>query len=156
MTLLLRIGAGVFCEKKSANIFEGFASKGYGSFDSQSIDVVLSHPMKSPKKPAGELSLPSQDEYRRFNVLQEQTLSKFQTIGEALSAVREDVNSMKSDFHAVKEDVAVLKAAAYSHSDAIRSHSDAIHANTDAIRAMQTDLKHINQRLVVVETKLAS
>ena len=66
-------------------------------------------PVKPPKKPSKEPSLPSQDEARRANVLMEQMLSKFDAFGEALSAIREDVNSMKPDLHAVKEDVAVLK-----------------------------------------------
>jgi hypothetical protein len=105
--------------------------------------------VKSPKKPSKEPSLPSQDEARRANVLMEQMLSKFDAFGEALSAVREDVNSMKPDLHAVKEDVALLKSAA-------RSHTDAIRANTEAIHAVQADLKNINQRLEVVEAKVAS
>jgi chromosome segregation ATPase len=103
----------------------------------------------TPKKPSKEPSLPSQDESRRANVLREEMLSQFRMLGEALSAVREDVSSMKPELHAVKEDVAILKVAA-------RSHTDAIRANTDAIRAMQTDLKNINQRLEVVEAKVVS
>ncbi len=112
--------------------------------------------MKSPKKPSKEPPLPSQDESRRANVLREEMLAQFRILGEALSAVREDVSSMKPDLHAVKEDVAVLKVAARSHTDAIHSHTDAIRANTEAIHAMQSDLKNFNQRLEVVEVKLAS
>jgi len=113
-------------------------------------------PVTTPKKPSKEPSVPSQDEYRRHNMLMEQMLSKFDAFGEALSAVREDVNSMKPDLHAVKEDVAVLKAASRTHTDAIKANTEATSANTEAIRSMQTDLKNINQRLEVVEVKLAS
>ncbi len=78
----------------------------------------------------------------------EQMLSKFDAFGEAQSHIIERLDRMEPDLHTVKEDVAVLKSAA-------RSHTDAIKTNTEAIRAVQTDLKNINQRLEVVEAKLA-
>jgi len=79
----------------------------------------------------------------------EKLLSEFRTFGESLSDVRERVGRIEPDLHAVKEDVAILKVAA-------RSHTDAIRANTEAIQAVQADLKKYNQRLEVVEVKLAS
>jgi len=129
--------------------------------------------VKTPKKPSKEPPLPSQDEYRRFNVLQEELISKFRTFGESLSSVRDDVNSMKpklDKLDKLNEDVEILKSAARSHTDAIRANTEATRANTEdirslkeavqgntgAIHAMQVDLKNINGRLEVVEVKLAS
>jgi len=105
--------------------------------------------VKTPKKPSKEPSLPTQDESRRTNVLLEKLMSEFRTFGEAQSIMRERLDRMEPDLHAVKEDVAILKVAA-------RSHTDAIRANTEVTHAMQIDLKNINQRLEVVEVKLAS
>ena len=101
--------------------------------------------MKSPKKP----SLPSQDESRRTNVLFEKLMSEFRTFGDAVSAVRERVDRIEPKLDKQGEGIEILKAAA-------RTHTDAINANTEAIRAVQADLKNINQRLEVVEAKLAS
>jgi chromosome segregation ATPase len=129
--------------------------------------------VKSSKKPSKEPPLPSQDEYRRFNVLQEELISKFRTFGESLSSVRDDVSSMKPKLDKLDklgEDVEILKSAARSHTDtirantedirslkdAVRSNTEATRANTEAIHAVQTDLKNINQRLEVVEAKVAS
>jgi hypothetical protein len=39
---------------------------------------------------------------------------------------------------------------------AVRYHSNVINANTEAMRGLQADLKGINQRLNVVETKIGS
>ena len=76
-------------------------------------------------------------------------MSEFRTVGESVSAIRERVDRIEPKLDKQGEDIEVLKAAA-------RTHTDAIRANTDATRAMQTDLKNINQRLEVVEVKLAS
>lgn len=111
--------------------------------------------MKTPKKSSKESSLPSQDEYRRFNVLTEQMLSKIDVIGEAQVAMRERLDQMEPDLHAVKEDIVVLKAAARTHTDILKTHTDAIHANTEAIQSMHADFKNINQRLEIVEAKPA-
>jgi hypothetical protein len=111
--------------------------------------------MESPKNPQ-EPALPSQDESRRTNVLLEKILSEFRTFGEAQSLLRARVDKIEPDLHEVKENVTILKAAAQSHTNAIQAMRDAIRANTDAIQVMHADLKGINQRLTVVETKLAS
>jgi septal ring factor EnvC (AmiA/AmiB activator) len=112
--------------------------------------------VKSPKKPSKEPPLPSQDESRRANVLMEQMLSKFNTFGESQSHIIDRLDRMEPDLHAVKEDVAVLKSAVQTHTDAIRDNTEATRSNTEAIYSMQTDLKTINQRLEVVEAKVAS
>lgn len=115
--------------------------------------------MKSPKKPSKEPSLPSQDEYRRFNVLQEELISKFRTFGESLSSVREDVNSMKPKLEKLdklSEDMEIVRSAVRTNGQDIRALKDAVKENTEAIHAVQTDLKNINQRVEVVEAKLAS
>ncbi len=95
--------------------------------------------MNSPKKPSKEPSLPFLDESRRTNVLMEQMLSKFDTFGESLSAVRERVERIEPKIDKLTESVDVFQSA-------VRTH-------TDVIRAMQTDLKSITQRLEVVEAK---
>ena len=126
--------------------------------------------MKTPKKPSKEPSLPSQDESCRTHVLFEKLILEFRTVGESVSAVRERVDRIEPKLDKRGEDIEILKAAARSHSDLLRGHTDAIRANTEdihslkeavqgnteAIRGVQTDLNNINQRLEVVETKLAS
>ena len=96
-------------------------------------------------------------------------LSQFRTLGEAFSLLRDDVQSMKPQIAKIDADVEILKSAARSHTDAIRantedirslkdavrSNTEATRANTEAIHAVQTDLKNINQRLEVVEAKVA-
>lgn len=69
----------------------------------------------------------------------EQMLSKFDTFGESLSAVRERVERIEPKIDKLTESVDVFQSA-------VRTH-------TDVIRAMQTDLKSITQRLEVVEAK---
>jgi uncharacterized coiled-coil protein SlyX len=76
-------------------------------------------------------------------------LSQFRMFGESLSIIREEVTGIKPRLERVEEKVTVLESA-------VRTHSDIIRANTEAIRTMQTDLKNINQRLGVVEAKVAS
>src|SRR5258708_7863668 len=124
-------------------------------------------PVKSPKKPSKELSLPSQDESRRTNVLFEKLMSEFRTFGEGQADLRERVGRIETDLHTVKEDVVVLKSAVrtngqeiHSLKDAvqgntedIRSLKEAVQGNTEAIHSMRADLKNINQRLEVVEAK---
>ncbi len=129
--------------------------------------------MKSPKKPSKEPSLPTQDETRRANVLREEMLSQFRTLGEAFSLLRDDVQSMKPQIAKIDKidaDVEILKSAVRSngqdiramketisgHTETLRGHTDAINANTEAIHAMQADLKNINGRLEVVEAKVSS
>jgi chromosome segregation ATPase len=105
--------------------------------------------MKTPKKPSKEQSFPSQDEARRINVLQEKLLSEFRTFGDSLSDVRERVSRMEPKLDHLSGRVDVMESA-------VRYHSNVINANTEAIRGVQSDLKNINQRLNVVETKVAS
>ncbi len=112
--------------------------------------------MRPPKKPSQESSLPSQDESRRSNVLMEQMLSKFNTFGESLAHVREDVNSLKPRFDRLEEKVDVLDLAVRTNGRDINALKEASRAQTEAIQSMQSDLKKINGRLDVVETKLAS
>jgi len=40
--------------------------------------------------------------------------------------------------------------------EVVQGHTKAIQGNTEAVHSVQTDLKNINQRLEVVEAKLAS
>jgi chromosome segregation ATPase len=117
----------------------------------------------TPKKPSKEPSLPSQDESRRANVLREEMLSQFRMLGESLSAVREDVNSMKPELHAIKEDVAILKSAVRSQGADLRAiKSDVTTIKSDVatlksnVSEIKGDIKGYNQRLEVVEAKLAS
>lgn len=77
-----------------------------------------------------------QDEYRRFNVLQEQTL-------------REDVNTMKLDLQFVKEDVSVLKSVA-------RSPSEEFPVVKVPLAEIKGDGKSQNRRLEIIETDPAS
>src|SRR5579872_1882646 len=93
--------------------------------------------MKLPKKAPKESSIPSQNEYCRFNVLQEQILSKFQIFGDALSAVRKDVNSMRPDLQMVRENVAVLKSAVRTNGQDIRSLKEAVQENTEQIGSLK-------------------
>ena len=118
--------------------------------------------VKSPKKPSKEPSLPSQDETRRANVLREEMLSQFRMFGESLSIIREEVTGIKPRLERVEEKVTVLEAAVRTNGrdinalkEAVRGNTEATHANTEAIHAMQYDLKNINQRLAVVEAKVA-
>ena len=119
--------------------------------------------MKSPKKPSKEPSLPSQDETRRANVLREEMLSQFRMFGESLSIIREDVSGIKPRLDKLSEKVDVLESAVRTHTDAIRANTEDIRSlketvqgNTEAIHAMHDDLKNYNQRVEVVEAKLAS
>jgi hypothetical protein len=112
--------------------------------------------MKSPKEPMKKPSLPSQDEARRANVFMEQMLSKFDAFGEVQFDLRDRVGRIETDLHTVKEDVVVLKSAVRTNGQDIRSLTEAVQGNTEAVHAMQVDLKSINQRLEVVEAKVAS
>jgi chromosome segregation ATPase len=119
--------------------------------------------MKPPKKSSKEPPLPSQDESRRTNVLFEKLISEFRTVGESVSAVRERVDRIEPKLDKQGEDIEILKAAARSHTNAIRANGEdirslkeAVQGNTEAIRDVQIDLKNINQRLEVVEVKVAS
>jgi len=125
----------------------GFSSPRLTLTGQLSVRKIIS--VKTPKKQSKEPSLPSQDESRRTNVLFEKLISEFRTVGESVSAVRERVDRIEPQLNKLNEKVDVLESA-------VRTHTDAIRANTEATRAMQTDLKNINQRLEVVETKLAS
>jgi chromosome segregation ATPase len=109
--------------------------------------------MKSSKKPSKEPSLPSQDEARRANVLMEQMLSKFDTFGESLSAVRERVERIEPKIDKLTERVDVLESAVRIHTHEIRSLKEGVQGNTLAIHAMHAEFKSINQRLEVVEAK---
>jgi hypothetical protein len=105
--------------------------------------------MKTPKKPFKEPSLPTQDEYRRYNVLLEQMNSKFDAFGEGQSLMRECLDRIEPKLDHLSGRVDVLESA-------VRYHSTVINSNTEAIRGVQADLKNINHRLNVVETKGAS
>ena len=89
-------------------------------------------------------------------MLMEQMLSKFDAFGEAQSLMREDINSLKPRFDTLEQKVDVLGSAVRTNGRDINSLKDAVHGNTEAIHAMQNDLKIINQRLEVVEAKVAS
>ncbi len=115
--------------------------------------------MKLPKKP----SLPSQDESRRTNVLFEKLMSEFRTVGESVSAIRERVDRIEPKLDKQGEDIEILKAAARSHTDAIRANTEATHSIQDDVVTLKSDVAEIkgdikgyNQRLEVVESKLAS
>ena len=119
--------------------------------------------MTISKKPSKETSLPSQDETPRANVLREEMLSQFRTFGESLSIIREDVSGIKPRLDKIEQMVDVLESAVRTHSIIIRDNTDAICSlnekmenNTAAIHSMQADLKSINHRVEIVETKLAS
>ena len=79
----------------------------------------------------------------------EQMLSKFNAFGEVQSDLRDRVGKIETDLHTVKEDVGVLKAAA-------RTQGADIHAIKSDVAEMKANLKSYNQRLEVVETKVAS
>ena len=83
-------------------------------------------------------------------------MSEFRTVAESVSAVRERVDRIEPKLDKQGEDIEILKAAARSQTNAIASNTEATRANTEAIHAMQADLKNINGRLEMVETKLAS
>jgi len=83
-------------------------------------------------------------------------MSEFRTVAESVSAVRERVDRIEPKFDKHGEDIEILKAAARSQTNTIASNTEATRANTEAIHAMQADLKNINGRIEVVETKLAS
>ena len=106
----------------------------------------------------------------------EQMLSKFDVFGEVQSDLRDRVGRIETDLHIVKEDVVVLKSAVRSNGqdinalkEAVRGNTEATHANTEAIHALQPDvatltsdvaeikgdIKGYNQRLEVVEAKVA-
>ena len=93
----------------------------------------------------------------------EELLSKFRTFGEAQSLMREDINSLKPRFDTLETKVDVLESAVRTNGkdisalkEAVRANTDATRGNTEAIHAMQTDLKNINGRLEMVESKVAS
>jgi tetrahydromethanopterin S-methyltransferase subunit G len=86
----------------------------------------------------------------------EELLSKFRMFGEAQSLMREDINSLKPRFDTLEQKVDVLESAVRTNGRDINALKDAVHGNTEAIHAMQNDLKNINQRLEVVEAKVAS
>ena len=133
--------------------------------------------MKSPKKPSKEPSLPSQDESRRANVLREEMLSQFRMLGESLSGLQDRmdriepqvqqtnekvnilepaVRSQGADLRAIKSDVASLKSDVASlKSDVASLKSDVATLKVD-VSEIKGDLKSYNQRLEVVEAKLAS
>ena len=109
--------------------------------------------MKPPKKPSKESPLPSQDEHRRFNVLQEQILSKFQTFGEGQSHMLERLDRIEPKLDGLDQKVDLLESAVRTNSKDISALKDAVRSNTEAIHGMQAELKNINQRLEVVEAK---
>ena len=82
-------------------------------------------------------------------------LSQFRMFGESLSIIREEVTGIKPRLERVEEKVTVLEAAVRTNGRDINALKDAVHGNTEAIHAMQYDLKNINQRLAVVEAKVA-
>ena len=89
-------------------------------------------------------------------------MSEFRTVGEGLSLVREDVNDLKPRFDKLEQKVDGLEVAVRTNGRDINSLKEAVHGNTEAIHALQgdvaemkTDLKNYNQRLDMVEAKLA-
>ena len=111
--------------------------------------------MKSPKKPSKAPSLPSQDESRRTNVLMEQMLSKFNAFSESLTFVREDVISLKPRFDNLEQKADLLESAVRSQSADIRTIKADVAALKSDVTEIKTGLKDYNQRLEVVEAKLA-
>ncbi len=103
--------------------------------------------MKPPKKPSQESPLPSQDESRRSNVLMEQMLSKFNTFGEVQSHMLERIDRIEPRFDKLEQKVDVLELA-------VRTNGKDIAALKETVHTMHSDLKDINQRLVIVETNL--
>lgn len=96
-------------------------------------------------------------------MLQEQILSKFDAFGESLSDVRDRLGRIETKLDKHGEDIGILKSAVRSNSqdivalnDAVRHNTEATRANSDAVREMQADLNKYDQRLEIVEAKLAS
>jgi hypothetical protein len=115
--------------------------------------------VKSSKEPSKEHSLPSQDETRRANVLREEMLSQFRTLGEAFSLLRDDVHNMKPKLDKIDkldEHVETLNSAVRSQAETLRSHSEDLRAIKSDVAEIKSDLKNYSQRLEVVEVKLAS
>ncbi|SRR5258706_7494099 len=113
-------------------------------------------PVKSPKKPSKELSLPSQDESRRANVLREEMLSQFQKLGEALSGLGERMERIEPQVQQTNEKVNIIEAAVRSHGADLRAIKSDVAILKSDVAEMKGDLKGYNQRLEVVEVKLAS
>lgn len=118
--------------------------------------------VKSPKKPSGDPPAPSQDEYRRFNVLQEQLLSKFQTFGEAQSHMLERLDRMEPQLDHISQKVDLLESAVRTNGKSISALKDAIHGyaeatgtNSETIQSMQAEFKKINHRIEIVEARIA-
>src|SRR5690349_16577343 len=97
-------------------------------------------------------------------------MSEFRTVGESVSAIRERVDRMEPKLDKQGEDIEILKAAARSQGETLGSHSVDLRAiksdvatlksdvstlKTD-VAEIKADLKNHNQRLEVVEAKLAS
>lgn len=105
--------------------------------------------MKTPKRPSKEPSLPTQDETRRANVLREEMLSQYRTIGEGISGLTARMDRIEPIVQHTNEKVIVIEAAVRSHS------ADLLFIKTD-IAEIKSELKGHNQRLGDVEAKVAS
>jgi chromosome segregation ATPase len=119
--------------------------------------------VKPPKKSSKEPSLPSQDEARRTNVLFEKLISEFRAFGESLSIVRDRVDRMEPDVRQMREDMQLMKLVSDSVRENLRTiksdvaiHSGDLRTIKSDVAEIKADLKNYNQRLEVVETKLAS
>jgi len=86
----------------------------------------------------------------------EQMLSKFDAFGEVQSDLRDRVGRIETDLHTVKEDVVILKSAVRSQGETLRSHSEDLRVIKSDVAEIKADFKNYNQRLEVVEAKLAS
>jgi chromosome segregation ATPase len=119
--------------------------------------------VKTPKKPSKEPSLPSQDESRRTNVLLEKLMSEFRTFGESLSIVRDRVDRMEPDVRQMKDDMQLMKLVSDTVRENLRTiktdvalHSGDLRTIKSDVAEIKADLKSYNQRLEVVEAKIAS
>ncbi len=119
--------------------------------------------MKPPKKSSQEPSLPSQDESRRTNVLFEKLMSEFRAFGESLSIVRERVDRMEPDVRQTRDDMQLMKLVSDTVRDNLRTiksdvalHSGDLRTIKSELAEIKAELKSYNQRLEVVETKIAS
>ena len=112
--------------------------------------------MKTPKKTSKVQPLLTQDEYRRANVLREEMISQYRTLGEALSGLNGRMDRMEPQVQQTNEKVIVIEAGVRSHSaDLLFIKTDIATLKTD-VAEIKSELKGHNQRLGAVETKMAS
>jgi len=103
-------------------------------------------------------------------MLMEQMLSKFDAFGEVQSDLRDRLGRVETDLHAVKEKVNVIEPAVRSQGQILSAHTQDLRAIKSDVATLKSDVstlksdvaeikgdfKGYNQRLEVVEAKLAS